>query len=337
MTRILFLLAVAAAVLAGGCSHPPPPRPVPLTVNQHFHDHAGTLKNEVSGLGMTGVFLSVRTYEDFRYSPEELVRRLQEAGITQVYLMSENYEVKDFGGELGGFLGTLKKAGIPAWLVISDHVTYEKTQESFARLNTLAYDYDKHFFRRISEFSAVENALGIALVLTPHLKSHLRSRGLYSWNDTTYGIGGDNDHLLKQSLKLVSDIRRQFRSKPLSLVIPAFYHARAAAGELSVGKITDFLPLADQLVVTAEGEEAGLGTLRPQLAEAASLGRQLVVCLSAGNHFSGRRFNPSGEETFAGFMSRLSTGLNNIRNVPGFGGIALLDFRGLEVLLEKPE
>lgn len=285
---------------------------------------------------MTGAFLGTRTYEDFRYFPEELIRRLQMAGITQAYLLSEGYEIADFGEEFPAFLAAFKKVGIPVWIVVSDHIIYEKPQESFAHLNTLEHDYDKHLLRRITEFSATENVLGIALALTPHLRSHLRSRGLYSWSDATYGINNDNDRLIKQSMALIAGVRKRFRTKPLSVIVPEFYHTRAAASDLSAGKVTDFLSLADQVVVAADAQN-GLAALRPQLTEAASLGRQLVICVSAGSHYSGRRFNLTGEDTFTVFMERLSKGLNDIRNVPGFGGIALMNFRGLEILLEQPE
>ncbi len=333
------MFAVAAVIFAGGCSHPPVPHPVPLTENAHFREHAEILKKTLSPLRMAGAFVSPETYESYRYTPEELVRRLRMTGITQVYLQTEGYEVEDFGKEFPGFLKTLRNAGIPVWIAISDHIIYEKPQESFVYLSTLAHDYDKHLYQRIADFSAVDNVFGIALALTPHINSSLRRRGLYSWSESTYGIGGDNDQLIRQSIKLAADIRRKFRSKPLALIIPEFYHGKAAAGELSAGRIADFLPLADQLVVTAFDDrlEGHTASLRPQLEEAASLGKQLVVCLPAGYHLQSRRFRSLGDATFGGFMNRLSLELRNIQNEFGLGGLAFMNFRGVEILLEKPE
>lgn len=339
MARILLLFAVAAAVFAGGCSHPPAPRPAPLTENAHFRGHAEILKKTLSPLRMAGAFITPDTYENYRYTPEELVRRLRMAGITQVYLQTESYEVKDFGAEFPVFLKHLRNSGIPVWIAISDHIIYEKPEESFVYLSTLAHDYDKHLYQRITDFSAVDNVFGIALALTPHINSSLRRRGLYAWSESTYGIGGDNDQLIRQSIKLAADIRRKFRSKPLALVIPEFYHGKAVAGELSAGRIADFLPLADQVVVTAFDDriDGHAASLRPQLEEAASLGKQLIVCLPAGYRLQSRRFRSLGDATFGGFMNQLSLELRNIQNEPGLGGLAFMNFRGVEILLEKPE
>lgn len=339
MNRISALFAVVAALIAGGCSSPPPPRPAPLTENPRYYEHAEVLKNELAGIRTAAAFITPRMYENFRYSPAELADRLRKAGMTQAYLMSEGYEAKDFGDELAPFLAALKQAGIPVWVLLSDHIIYEKPQQSFIHLNVLARDYDKNLHRRVAEFSELDNVFGIALALTPHINNPLRQRNLYSWNENTYGIGNENDMLIRDSLKLAAAIRREHRSKPFALLVPGFYHAKAAAGELSAGRIRDYTAIADQVIVTAFAHTPAeqVDILRPQLEEAAAQGRQLIVCVLTDDHFSSRRFDSLSGGAFGEFIRKISTGLKNIRHEAGFGGIAFMNFRGVEILLEKAE
>ncbi len=341
-SKSLWLFAAVAALIAGGCSSPPPPprpQPAPLTSNPRFYEHAEIMKKEMAELRTVGAFISTRMYENYRYSPDELIGHLRQTGITQIYLLSEGYGVNDFGEELPGFLAAMRKAGIPAWIVVTDRIFYERDQKSFVSLTTSEINYDKQLNQRIQGFYDMDGVFGIVLALTPNINSHQRHRNLYAWGENTYGIGGSNDMLMKQSYAMASDIRRKFRGKPLALIIPGLFHAKAAAGELSVGRIRDFLPLADQLIVTAFAAvpEGQLKVLQPQFEEAASMGKQLVVCLLTDDHFSSLHLDSLSRGTFNEFMEKMSSALAIVRNETGFGGVAFMNFRGVEILLEKTE
>ncbi len=338
----IFNLILLAAIAAGGCSSPPPPprpQPAPLTSNPRFYEHAEIMKKELAELRTVGAFISTRMYENYRYSPDELIGHLRQAGITQIYLLSEGYNVNDFGEELPGFLAAMRKAGIPAWIAVTDRIFYERDQKSFISLTTSEINYDKQLNRRIQEFYDMDGVSGIVLALTPNINSHQRHRNLYVWGENTYGIGGSNDMLMKQSYAMASGIRKKFSGKPLALMIPGLFHTKAAAGELSVGRIRDFLPLADQLIVTAFANvpEGQLKALQPQFEEAASMGKPLVVCVLTDDHFSSTQFDSLSRGTFTEFMEKMTSALAIVRNESGFGGVAFMNFRGVEILLEKAE
>ncbi len=333
-------LGVIILILLAGCSSDKPVRMPPLPENPQFIANTAEIKPQISSLPQAGVVVSAYTYDNYRYNPGELVNRLQEVGINQIYLDTRDYDRGFFGKELEAFLATMKNAGIPVWLLFSDEVVYEKRKfdKLFPRPSNLTYDPElvkplKKFIKSCGDFH------GIAFALTPHLCNHQRTRSLYRWSDNTYGIGGENDMLMKTSLKLAANLKKSIGQIPLALILPHFFQARAEAGDLSVGRLSDFAPFVSQFVITAFAEtpSQSMAMVEPHLKEAAALNREIMVGLLADDHYSNQRPDSIANGSFAAFKDDLNKIVPELVKRHEFGGIMVINYRGLEILLEKPE
>ncbi len=162
----------------------------------------------------------------------------------------------------------------------------------------------------------------------------LPSNALYLWGDQSYGVGRDNDILMKRMLDDFRLCKELAGAKlPLTLAVPAFYHERAAAGDLSCGKISDFLAVADRVVVFGHGSRPTdfLESVTTELKEGAA--KKILIGVNLAGHASSnnielRRRDWDDMAKIAEFLS------TRARRYPSFDGLVLGPFKTLELLWE---
>ena len=159
---------------------------------------------------------------------------------------------------------------------------------------------------------------------------------IYRWSESDYGAGSDNDLLMK---KFIADLavwreRAHKQNVRFSVAIPAFYHARARAGELSRGLVSDFLTAADTVLVIGYGEKPSeyLRSLQDVL-KSDSSGR-----IRCGMVLAGHMSDNTGalrRRSWQDFFQILSVMHQNCGSAAGYGGMVLVPWQSVELLQER--
>ena len=180
---------------------------------------------------------------------------------------------------------------------------------------------------------------GITVILTPHLfngDNTQRIRGhLYRWADNRYGIGQDNDMLMKEAMEYLQQISAIEALPPLTVAVSDFYHEKAVAGELSCGKISDFARYADKVIVISSANLPSKvhESVRQELSESSG-DIQLIVAVPLATHTSFdsgrlRRRNWQDFQRTIDYLVRQSAAN------PAFQGIIISPFAVVEYLRQE--
>ena len=255
------LLTLCALCALPGCSTPA--RPVfPGTTPPNPAENAVTLSRAKQFKSITGKFKTrgIGVFPEAfknRYTPAEVADRINQLGFNRAYCYITTETALD--EHLENVIAELGKRSIPAEIVVFQRDYYRKIHvNNLLRPFVAQYPDLQDVIRKIIKFNAalpenVKKISGVTIVAGAHnfTDNHVeRSFGqLYSWGENRYGIGKDNDMLMKQffsELKAIS----VFEALPkLTIAIPDFYHDKAAAGELSCGKVSDFAKFGKVMVI----------------------------------------------------------------------------------------
>ena len=181
---------------------------------------------------------------------------------------------------------------------------------------------------------------GITVILAPQMftASHperLHGR-LYSWDDKHYGIGGDNDMLVRESLETVMKIAAIPNMLPLTVAVPDFLHNAAVEGKLSCGKVTDFLACADAVAVISS---ANLPSKVPvavqdEFAAAAEQNEKIITVIPLAGHTS----VDSGRlrrRNWLDFQRTTNNFMKKTADSKAFGGVIITPMAVVEYLRQE--
>ncbi len=103
----------------------------------------------------------------------------------------------------------------------------------------------------------------VTVVANPHLftaKNLDTPKNIhFVWSENNFGIGLDNDMLMKMTLKMLRDLPEFPPQTKLVIAVPDFYNELAEANMISCGRISDFAAVRDprpQLVLITSGNKA---------------------------------------------------------------------------------
>ena len=255
------LIAVSALLIVSGCATPAgnvmpgatPPNPADDAVSAA---RAVQFRKMTSDFAVRGIGVFPEAFEN-RYSPAEVSSRIRALGFNRVYCtittekaLNENFIalLREFGN-----------VGLPVEVVLRQQDFYRRNQTN-QLLRDLVWQYPslKDAVQMVLKFNLklpedVRKISGITLVTGAHTFTNAnveRTRGqLYAWAEDRYGIGQDNDMLMRQMFTQLKEIAALPGMLPLTIGIQDFYHENAVAGKLSCGSIRDFAKLGKVMVI----------------------------------------------------------------------------------------
>ena len=160
------------------------------------------------------------------------------------------------------------------------------------------------------------------------------ANALFFWSDDAYGTAKDNDGLMREWFEHLEGFRKVLdNAMPLTVAVPAFYHERAAAKDLSCGTIQDFLAAADQVIVCGMGSRpsAFAASLAEELRSAGEEDAKRVICgVEMASHIS-ENGDALRRRDWADFV-RIITFL---KKENASGGFVMMPWSNLELLWER--
>lgn len=259
---ILFWIAGIFFVLGNsGCSTPPR-RVMPLATPPELADSKEMaarferFRTITAGFQVRGIGIYPEAFEN-RYTPAEIVSRIVKYNFNRVYCYITTE--KALNDNMIALLRELDNAGIPAEVVLFQRDFYRKVQTN-QLLRSIVWQYPtlKDVAQKVIDFNRelppeIRKFAGITIVTGAHTFTNAnveRSRGqLYAWAEDRYGIGRDNDMLMRQMFELLKEIAALPDLPPLTLGIQDFYHENAVAGKLSCGSINDFAKIGKVMII----------------------------------------------------------------------------------------
>ncbi len=348
--RILLTAAAVAALGSGGCwtsSETPPPRLIPI--GDAMRERAGELKTAWQSFPVRGTVVTAATRRFYRGRDESLFERLSALCVNRLYLELEDRDDLDDLIDSGRLAEIVRAAGEAEIgvepLLIQRRFMPERYGSVIQRYYQGKSQPLPEAVERILQYNdeaAPEARLaGVAVAASPHTfrrgDDHLPANLLYLWSEDRYGAGGDNDQLLHEWFQLLATVAEQTESRlPLTAAFPAFYRSRAAAGDLSIGSVTDFLGWCDRAWVIGSGTRPSqlLDSLLAALDDAGTGDRRVICGVELAAHLS-EESGALRRRDWQDLLRSLKTLSERIGENPAAAGIVLDSWDRLEWLWEQ--
>ena len=258
----LFLTAgIFISLAISGCSTParnvtPLATPPALADDKEAALRLERFRKITAAFPVRGIGIYPEAFEN-RYTPAEIVARIAKYKFNRAYCYITTE--KALNENMISLLRELGKAGIPAEVVLFQRDFYRKVQTN-QLLRSLVWQYPtlKDAAQKVIDVNRelpedVKKFAGVTIVTGAHTFTNSnveRSRGqLYAWADDRYGIGRDNDMLMRQMFSFLKEISALPGLPPLTLGVQDFYHENAIAGKLSCGTVNDFGKLGRVMII----------------------------------------------------------------------------------------
>ncbi len=273
---------------------------------------------------------------------KDLVERLKLLQVNYVYMNVESADLFSWGRRdlLLDMIESLGEVGIRSDLVLVQEAFLEERHRggrSADRLLEEVFDEAVRINRRLpDEYPAAGITIRPCLHLLTGSNLRLPVGQMYRWSEDDYGIGSDNDLMIKDFIKCLNGMRLRAHEENLkfSVVLPAFYHERAVKGDLELGKSTDFLKHADRIIVTGHGNVPSeyLASLRGLYK---GVGEPNIICgLVFSDHVS-RQDGSLRRRDWRDFLRITGYMQQNLNGSPAWGGMALVPFQSINFLLGR--
>lgn len=348
MKKILFALSVPlAAWMFGGCGHTPVRETHQMAIPPLKADEA-TVQQRTERFKKATAPMEVRAVALFpaafsgNFSDAQVLDAVQEMGFNRVYccLSSE----QELNGRLTEFLTAASARKLPVEIVLSQQDFYRSYHGN--RLIRNAFIQYPDLFEAVQEAVAYNLELpenirfaGITVRLTPHIfdgSNTERLKGkLYMWSSKNYGIGRDNDMLMRESLKFAKEIAAIPGLPSLTLAVPDFFHDNAVNNLVSCGRISDFEAIADKVMVISSANLPGKipENIAGELS-AMPVGKKLIVAVPLADHTSvtSDRLRRRNWDDFSRTMEYLA---KKSGTHPAFGGVIVSPLAVIEYMRQE--
>lgn len=345
---ILTLSAVFAAVIFSGCGHTPVrsvfPAALPpeIAAVKESAARAESFKKIIAPAEVRGIGLFPAAFAG-EFSNEQIFNAVKVLGFNRIYcqLTSE----MELDSRLVDFLTAANAAGLPVELVFNQQDFYRRYRGNrlirnfFIQYPDLAEVMEETVEFINDELPENVKVAGVTVILAPHLfngSNFQRIQGhLYCWSEKRYGIGEDNDMLMRESLVLAEKISKIPGLPPLTIAVPDFLHDAASEGKLSCGKVEDFAKLSAKVAVVSSANLPSkiFDTVSDEFS-AMPEGKKALAVIRLAGHTSletgrlRRRNWQDFQRTMAYFMSKSA-------GVPAFGGIIVTPLAVIEYLRQE--
>ncbi|MGE4564296.1 MAG: hypothetical protein AB7F32_05450, partial [Victivallaceae bacterium] len=229
----LIFAAFVAVLIFTSCSSAP--RQLPATpLSETMKTRAEEFRAALAADPIRGTNLSENDLRFYAGRPVLLTERLELLGINRIYVMADSPAI--FEDESRAALEELAYAAANCRI----GVELVFPQSKFVQMRS-GNVFQRKFGEERPLFAAIEAArkfsdsldgdaklAGVTVAAEMHnftlASPELPSNALYLWGDKSYGIGHDNDMLMRQMLADFAHCRKLLGPElPLTLAIPAFY------------------------------------------------------------------------------------------------------------------
>lgn len=348
MKNVWSLLSVAAllAALTGcGGGKSVEYRGMPQ-VTQLLADRADALAQLWRNDPVRSVLLRESDLEYYQNNRKGLLVRLRLMRVNHVCVAVETAGL--FSGDLRRMLretvGDLGVAGIRCSLALSPYrFQPSRPMPILLRLGGLDDPFEE-VFSSVLRFNAdlPENArlTGVMIRADVHRfnesNPNLPPGQLYRWRENDYGIGSDNDIMMRECFRKLAEWRARAAEKHLkfAVAIPALYHEKAAAKELSKGTVKDFLSVADDVIVLGYGSKPSLYLQSLRRALKGTSGRKVCCGIVLAGHVSASS-GALRRRNWDDFLRIVTVLHQTLSPMPGYGGMMLMPWQSIELLQER--
>ncbi len=341
----VYALSLLTVIAAAGCSSANSTPEIAYRLEPQMVKRGKMLDKAMNSQPVRGTVLGSKGLEFYAAHAPVLIQRLKTLGINRIYVEISPEELFDNGLALLTGLAEAAKAdniGCEALLMQKDYVqcnTGRVWKRKFGSREPLL-DAMRKLRKLYDAMSPEERFSGVTVVSQIHLftlaGSVLPSNAIYLWSDEAYGPGRDNDLLLRQNISLLKECRRTAGNIPFAVAIPSFYHERAVKKELTCGKVTDFLAIADKVLIMGEGSKPTefANSFNNEFKAAAKYSKRVIMGVNLAAHTAGskdaiRKRDWQDFVNIVGFLTRHG------ENYPAFGGMVFIPWNSLESLYEE--
>ncbi|WP_458408538.1 hypothetical protein [Bacteroides congonensis] len=290
-----------------------------------------------------GIYVYSQTINKYLNAPEKLASRIILLGFNEVYVSTPKSTLSTINSSnfqwMRTFISFLHSHNIKVFaLLLSNPQLYIDQDLLYEDLGNLEL-YNQTVY-------STEKLDGIMADLEPHtLKSGAEQvpEGLDIYWDSNhhYGIGKENDLLLKRTLTILQ--RASFNLSPLNLKesVSFLYQPKYNEGQLSYGSTTQFLQHCESVHVMAYYNRAEVIWNRslPLLGNADKLYKNAVsICVKVSVNTYGDEGNENTSLQPNGWkylIETLSDIYNQGKQHPSFRGMDFFEYNGLEIMLEN--
>lgn len=185
-----------------------------------------------------GVYVYTTTVTAYASTPARLAARIALLGFRTVYLSPGKTKITSANSWLRTFIATCSGYGVKVYaLRLSEAAMLAASDKTIAAEVELITTYN-------GKVAANERFAGISADIEPHTYKTDTAGAGYIWNsNTNYGIGKDNDMLLKKTIDRLSYAAGLLHAAGLELQEAVWYNYQIYydAGELSYGSVEQFL------------------------------------------------------------------------------------------------
>lgn len=350
LRKALHWLYTGAVIMAAGCSSPDflsreQAETILPAVTAELESRAAEFRSEMAKNAAAGAFVNGETLNFFAGMPDVLAERLAMLGINEVYVAYDGEFFADgsYQSVLGDLLMELKKHNISARLAFKMSDTVWKRSPNFIVRNLIDPKHDilEEIMDELNGFNrAYPDAPFTGVVFDMNVEAfsghNLAVPGgqIYGWGENTFGIGRDNDMLMKDGFAILEKLKAGLPGIDIGCLFSSELNTFAQEGKLSVGKVSDFAAAADTLFIRVDASASAeivraAAALLPQSGDKQS-SLYLELAVHAENNRPALR-----RRSFRQFMTGLNAVNSGCGAYPEFRGMAFDSFAGLEDIWEK--
>ncbi len=350
MRSVACAMITGAMIVAGGCASPdftPREQAVNIIppVNAEMENRAVEFRSVMAENHANGVFINDETMNFFAGIPEILAERIATLGISEAYICynTDFFANGTYQEALAQLLAELKKRNISAKVAFKMSDTVWKRSDNFFVRNISNPKHDmlgeitgriKDFNRKYEEnpFSGVVFDMNVEAFSGHNLA--VPGGQIYSWSANNYGIGRDNDMLIRSGFAMLGEIKNSLPGMTTGCLFSSNLSRAAEAGELSIGKVSDFAAAADTIFIRVNAAASAdivraASAIFPQGGE-----KQISLYLELAVHAENDR--PAlRRRSFRQFITGMNAVNNGCSDYSQFRGLAFDGFAGLEDIWEK--
>ena len=341
---IIFLLAaISVPLMFSGCISTPvaPCRPAAMPALRV--DDAAAAKRKaafrqaVKQSPVRGVIVYPGSWKEF--TADDVVKRAASYNFNRIYFVISSEEELD--SRLEDLLESSVKNAIAPYVVVRQRDYFNRYRgNAFVRLFLKRYPDAVEVCRQASELITPYKGTVVMLIEPHRFTSAEQRRGgidsCFIWGDFNFGIGMDNDMLMKKSLSDAAEAGK--KSAQFIPAIADFYHEWAASGKLSAGKIDEVAKLAGGkpevlLISTGNKPSAMAEGIKNEFAAAKC---KIIPVFIVGDHLSEdtARFR---RRNFSDFVRGIGYGHSQLSGKKAYGGFVTGPLRALEYMSYEKE
>ena len=342
--RLLFTAALFMTAVISGCISTPvsPQRPAAEPVDRV--DDATVVRRKadfsraVKSSKVRGVMVYPLSWQKF--PADEVAKRAASYNFNRIYFIISSEE--ELNGRLEDLMKSSIKFGITPYIVLRQRDYFNRYRgNAFVRLFLKKYPDLTTVSQEAAEYVEDCKAGGFVILIEPHRFTPVEQRrggidSCFAWSDINFGIGLDNDMLMKKSFADAAKAAKYGVS-----FVPAiadFYHELAVDGKLSAGRINETAALASG---TPEVLLLSTGTKPSEVAariknEFASAKCKITLVFMVGDHLS-EDSNRFRRRNFTDFVRGIGHGTGKLSSHRAYNGFVTGPLRALEYMCCEKE